>query len=286
MKKIVSLLINFLVLIILAIPTHAAEKSRGYIFLACTIGPIDAGIIDALEDAFEKDSGIRVRHVGAGTGEALNIAKKGEIDVVIVHARSLEEKFIAEGYGTERVDLMFNDFIIVGPQSDPAGIKGMDSALNALKKIAENQGLFVTRGDKSGTHIAEMELWTKTGVKPAGAWYVVYEKGNQGNVPTLRFANEKSAYTLIDRATYLTLKKEISLAILVEKDPPLINYISVIPVSPKKARNPNEPEVAAFTRWLTDPNKGQKIIQSFGVEKFGAPLFFPNSKEWRAINNK
>ena len=138
------------------------------------------------------------------------------------------------GFGTERIDLMYNDFVIMGPPADPAGIKGMKHAPPALKRIAEKGALFISRGDRSGTHVAEMELWEKAGIKPAGSWYVVYEKGTQGNGPTLRYTDEKSAYTVMDRATFLTLQKEIKLVVLVEKCPDLINYISLIPVNPKK----------------------------------------------------
>ena len=199
----------------------------------------------------------------------------------MVHAKSLEEKFVAEGFGTERVDLMYNDFVIVGPPGDPAGIKGMQHAPQALKRLAEKGALFISRGDRSGTHVAEMELWEKAGIKPAGSWYVVYEKGSQGNGPTLRYTDEKGAYTVMDRATFLTLQKEIKLVVLVEKDEALLNYISLIPVSPKKFPTVNYEDTMLFVRWLTSPEKGQLLIRDFGKEKYGSPLFFPNSKEWR-----
>ncbi|HIJ86348.1 MAG TPA: solute-binding protein [Desulfuromonadales bacterium] len=265
---------------LLSICTTSAYAEKGFIMLASTIGPIDAGIVSALEDGFEKETGIRVRHVGAGTGEALKIAEKGSIDLVMVHAKSLEEKFVAAGFGTERIPFMYNDFVIVGPASDPAGIRGMKSATAALKQIAEKSAPFVTRGDKSGTHVAESELWDKAGVKPAGAWYKVYEKGSEGNVPTLRFTSGAGSYTLIDRATYLSIQKEIKLEILVEGDEALLNRISLIPVSQKKFPEVNDEDVALFTRWLTSPAKGQKIVAEFGKERFGAALFFPDSREW------
>jgi tungstate transport system substrate-binding protein len=257
-----------------------AHAEKGFILLASTIGPIDAGIVTALEDGFEKETGIRVRHVGAGTGEALKMAEKGNFDLVMVHARSLEEKFVADGFGTERIPFMYNDFVIVGPASDPAGVRGMKSATGALKKIAEKSAPFVTRGDKSGTHVAEMELWGKAGLKPSGAWYKTYEKGNEGNVPTLRFTSNSGAYTLIDRATYLSIQKDIKLAILVEGDEALLNRISLIPVSPKKFPQVNKEDVAQFVSWLSAPDKGQKVVADFGKEKFGAALFFPDSREW------
>jgi tungstate transport system substrate-binding protein len=256
-------------------------QTNKFILLSSTIGPIDAGIVGALEDAFEKETGIRVRHVGSGTGAALDIARKGNVDLVLVHAKSLEEKFVQEGFGTERIDLMYNDFVVVGPSNDPAGIKGTKLATEALKKISEKKVTFISRGDKSGTHVAEMQLWEKAGIKPSGSWYVIYEKGATGNVPTLRYTDEKSAYTVIDRATYLTLKTQIKLAVLVEKDDALLNYMTLIPVNPKKFPKVNYGDVMVFVKWLTSPKKGQQIIKDFGKDKYGSPLFFPNSKEWR-----
>ena len=261
-------------------------QTNKFILLSSTIGPIDAGIVGALEDQFEKETGIRVRHVGSGTGAALDIARKGNVDLVLVHAKSLEEKFVNKGFGTERIDLMYNDFVIVGPPSDPAGVKGMKLAIEALKKIAQKQVNFVSRGDKSGTHVAEMQLWEKAGIKPSGFWYIVYEKGSMGNVPTLRYTDEKNAYTVIDRATYLTLKSQIKLVILVEKDEALVNYMSLIPVNPEKFPKVNYEDSMIFVRWLTSPEKGQRIIRDFGKDKYGSPLFFPNSKEWRSLQDQ
>ena len=271
----------WLVALLFLFPALLQAQTSKFILLASTIGPIDAGIVEALETAFEKETGIRVRHVGAGTGAALDISRKGQVDLVMVHAKSLEEKFVSEGFGTERIALMYNDFVIVGPANDPAGIKGMKTAAEALKTIAAKQALFVTRGDKSGTHVAEMELWAKAGVKPAGSWYHTYEKGSQGNAPTLKFTDEKGAYTVIDRATVLAVGKEIKLVVLVEKDEALLNFISVIPVNPKKFPRVNYEDAMTFVKWLTAPDKGQLIIRDFGKEKYGAPMFFPNSKEWR-----
>ncbi|MBI4633720.1 MAG: substrate-binding domain-containing protein [Deltaproteobacteria bacterium] len=260
-------------------------QTTKFVFLSSTIGPIDAGIVPRLEDEFEKDTGIRVRHAGAGTGAALKIAEKGHVDLVLAHAKTLEEKFVQGGFGSERIDLMYNDFVIVGPPNDPAGIKGMKKATEALKRILDTENYFISRGDNSGTHVAEMDLWGKAGIKPAGSWYAVYEKGNTGNVPTLRFADQKQAYTVIDRATFLTLQKEIKLVVLVEKDEALLNFISLIPVNPQKFPRVNYEDAMTFVRWLTSPEKGQKIIRDFGKEQYGSPLFFPNSKEWRASQN-
>lgn len=277
MKKWRSLL---MAVVVLALPGTVLADDNGFVFLASTIGPIDSGIVTLLEDEFEKDTGIRVRHVGAGTGAALDIAKKGQIDLVMVHAKSLEEKFIKEGYGTERVPLMYNDFVIVGPAADPAGIKGLKTASEALKTISVKKAPFITRGDKSGTHVAEMELWGKAGVKPGGDWYRVYEKGTEGNAPTLRYTDKMNAYTFMDRATYLSLKGEIKLDILVEGDEALLNFISLIPVNPAKFPTVNSRDTMIFADWLTRPEKGQRIIRDFGKDKYGSPLFFPNSAAW------
>jgi len=285
MKK--KLLFAGLVLVALSISARTFARAEDkFILLASTIGPVDAGIVPLLEERFEKESGIRVRHVGAGTGEALKMAEQGSFDLVLVHAKALEEKFVNNGFGTKRFPLMYNDFVIVGPDTDPAGIKGTKSAAEALKKIAATGATFVSRGDNSGTHVAEMELWTKAGLKPAGSWYAVYEKGNEGNGPTLKYAAQKGAYTFMDRATFLSLQQSIKLVVLVEKDDALLNFITLIPVNQKKFARANYQDAMTFVKWLTDPANGQKIIEDFGKEKYGAPLFFPNSDEWRAANKK
>jgi len=285
MKK--KLLFAGLVLVALSISAlTVAQAEDKFILLASTIGPVDAGIVPLLEERFEKESGIRVRHVGAGTGEALKMAEQGSFDLVLVHAKALEEKFVNNGFGTKRFPLMYNDFVIVGPDTDPAGIKGTKSAAEALKKIAATGATFVSRGDNSGTHVAEMELWTKAGLKPAGSWYAVYEKGNEGNGPTLKYAAQKGAYTFMDRATFLSLQQSIKLVVLVEKDDALLNFITLIPVNQKKFARANYQDAMTFVKWLTDPANGQMIIEDFGKEKYGAPLFFPNSDEWQAANKK
>ncbi len=273
----------FLVVLILLIPCFAsAAEGDQYVLLASTIGPIDAGIVTVLEDSFEKETGIRVRHVGAGTGAALKISQQGHVDLVMVHAKSLEEKFIQDGYGTKRIPFMYNDFVILGPAADPAGIKGMKSAVEALKQIAAKGALFISRGDKSGTHVAEMGFWEKTGIKPGGLWYKVYEKGSEGNAPTLKYTDQQNAYTVIDRATFLSLQKSIKLVILVEKDEILLNFISLIPVNPARFPRVNQKDAQTFISWLTAPEKGQLIVRDFGKDKYGSPLFFPDSPEWRA----
>ena len=278
--------IGILLALALLIPGLVHAENGEFVLLASTIGPIDAGVVGALEDRFEKDTGIRVRHVGAGTGAALKMAEGGQFDLVLAHAKALEEKFVRDGFGTERIPLMYNDFVIVGPAADPAGIKGMKTAAEAVKAISEKGALFISRGDNSGTHVAEMDLWAKAGIKPSGPWYVVYEKGATGNVPTLKYTDEKSAYTVIDRATYLSIRDQIRIGILVENDAAMLNYMSLIPVNATKFTRVNKAAAMQFVKWLTAPEMGQTIIRDFGKDKYGAPLFFPNSDAWRKSQGK
>lgn len=256
-----------------------AQKSNPeykQILLASTIGPIDSGIVDVLETEFQKKSGIVVRHVGAGTGATLKLAASGKFDVVMVHAKALEEKFVADGFGTKRYDVMYNDFVLVGPSDDPGKVKGEKSISAALKKLADSKVLFITRGDKSGTHVKEVELWQAAGIKPSGDWYRVYEKGTEGNSKTLKYVDEQKGYTIIDRATVITMKKDIKLQVLVDKDESMLNYISLIPVNQAKFPTVKQAEAMEFVEWITSED-GQKIIRDFGKDKYGEPLFFPNS---------
>lgn len=256
----------------------AAETTEAeQVLMASTIGPIDAGIVTALEKAYQEKTGVIVRHVGAGTGAALNIGKSGAVDLVQVHAKALEEQFVAEGYGTERIDFMYNDYVIVGPPADPAGIKSEASATKALQKIADAKALFISRGDNSGTNVKEKEVWEAAGIKPSGDWYHIYEKGSLGNAPTLLYTDEQNAYTLIDRATLITNKDKIkNIQVLVEKDEILLNYITLIPVNPEKFPNINAEGARKYIEWLVSA-EGQQIVKDFGKDQYGEPLFFPNS---------
>ncbi len=258
-----------------------ADRNPGEIRLASTIGPIDAGIVGALEEAYLRKTGVRVTHVGAGTGKALELARTGDFDLVMAHARALEDRFVADGYGVDRQDIMYNDFVILGPASDPAGIRGGRSAAAALSRIANARSLFVTRGDNSGTHVKEMEIWSAAGLKPSGDWYVVWEKGATGNAATTRYADERRAYLLMDRATYLTLKRDIGLQVLVQGDRDLLNFIAIIRVNPARFPQVATEPARAFLDWVVSA-EAQRIIQSFGVDRYGEPLFFPNSDAWRA----
>jgi tungstate transport system substrate-binding protein len=263
------------------IAVHADQQQKK-IMLASTIGPIDAGIVGALEDAFTKKTGIAVEHTGAGTGKAIQMAETGKYDLLLVHAKALEEKFVADGFGTKRYDLMYNDFVILGPASDPAKIRGMKDAAAALRAIAQVQAPFVTRGDKSGTHVKELEVWKKAGIEPQGPWYRVFPEGAKGNAPTLAFTDEKQAYTVMDRATYITMKAKTTLQILVERDDILLNYMTLIPVSPAKFPQVHHQEAMQFVEWLQG-REAQTIIRDFGKDKYGEPLFFPNSPEGKKL---
>ena len=291
MKKGILVLISILLVGMLVLPgcTQTANqpapetKQQEQVFISSTIGPVDAGIIGALEDAYEAKTGVRVRHVGAGTSAALTIAQSGSVDLVVVHAKDLEEKFVADGYGTKRIDFMFNDFVIMGPTADPAGIKGETSATAALKKIADSQSLFISRGDKSGTNVKEIEVWDAAGIKPSGDWYRIYEKGASGNAPTLIYTDQQNAYTLMDRATFITNKDKIkNLSVLVENDEILLNYITLIPVNQAKFPKINADGADKFIQWLVSA-EAQQIIKDFGKDKYGEPLFYPNSPEGKAL---
>jgi tungstate transport system substrate-binding protein len=264
-------------------PSLAAEPSPPKkIMLASTIGPIDAGIVGALEEAFTKKTGIMVEHTGAGTGKAIQMAETGKYDLVLVHAKALEEKFVADGFGTKRYDLMYNDFVILGPAADPAKIRGMTDAAAALKAIAQAQAPFVTRGDNSGTQVKELEVWKKAGIEPQGAWYQVFPDGAKGNAPTLAFTNEKESYTVMDRATYITMRSKITLQVLVERDDILLNYVTLIPVNPAKFPHVRHAEAMQFVDWLQGKD-AQTIIRNFGKDKYGESLFFPNSPEGKKL---
>jgi tungstate transport system substrate-binding protein len=280
-----KLLIFPIVFFLLALATSTAPHASEAVRLSSTIGPIDAGIVPLLAQVYEKKTGVRVEFVGAGTGLTLERAKTGDYDLVMVHARRLEEQFIKEGFGVTRRDVFFNDFVILGPKDDPAGIRGMTDAAKAFTQIATSRKLFITRGDRSGTHVKEVEVWEASGIKPQGDWYHVYEKGAEGNRSTTLFVNEKQGYVLMDRATYLILKKDISLEVLVEKDPILLNYIAVIDVNPQRFPKINAEGARRFIEWLCSL-EAQEIIRTFKVDVYGEPLFFPNSEEWHKANPK
>lgn len=241
------------------------------LILASTTSTQDSGLFDVLIPAFEEAyPEYKVNVIAKGTGEALELGQNKDADVLLVHAKAKEEQFVADGYGTERKDVMYNDFIIVGPAADPASLKGLATAAEALTKLSASGSSFVSRGDDSGTHTAEKKLWEKAAITPAGAWYVSAGKG-MGDVLTM--TSELGAYTLTDRATFLNMEDSLELAVLVEGDKALFNQYGVIPIT--DATNPEGAK--AFADWITS-DEGQSVIAKYGVEKFGQPLFFPNAQ--------
>jgi tungstate transport system substrate-binding protein len=272
MKKIASAVCALLAAASLAaVPVLAEEKA---IILATTTSTQDSGLLDVLVPAFEKQSGFMVKTIAVGSGQAMTMGQKGEADVLLVHSPDAEKKFMDEGFGTRRLLVMHNDFVVVGPAADPAKIKGTASSADALKKIAAGGGTFISRGDKSGTHSKELALWQAAGVAPEGqAWY---QQTGLGMGQTLNVASEKGFYTLADRGTYLALKKNLALDILVEGDKSLLNVYHVIEVSQAKWPKVNAAGAKAFADFMVAAET-QRTIATFGVEKFGAPLFFPDA---------
>lgn len=244
-------------------------RSGGTLTLATTTSTQDSGLLDVLIPAFEKASGIKVKVLALGTGQSIEVARRGDADVVLVHARKLEDQFVADGQGIDRHDVMYNDFVIVGPAADPAKIKGMKDAAGAFAKVAQAKAPFISRGDKSGTNVKENDVWAVAQIKPAGSWYL---SAGAGMDEALRLANEKGAYTLSDRATYLALRDRLRLEVLVEGDKVLYNPYGVIAVNPEAHPNVNHRGAEAFIRFITGP-AGRKIIGDFGRDRFGQPLF-------------
>jgi tungstate transport system substrate-binding protein len=264
---IVRLLAAFAAL--LCVTGSAAAQSTSVI-LSTTTSTQDSGLLDVLVPLFESKTGYTVKTLSVGTGQALALAGRGEADVALVHAPALEKKYVAEGKLLHRRLVMYNDFVIIGPADDPARIKGL-SAVEAMKRIAESQARFVSRGDKSGTNILELALWKRAGVEPRGAWYI---ESGQGMGQSLGIADDRRAYTLTDRGTYLAFSKRIDLPILVEKDRPLLNIYSVMEVNPANGPRVNTAGGKAFADFMVSP-AAQAVIRTFGVDRFGQPLFVP-----------
>ncbi len=245
--------------------------------LATTTSTYDSGLLDYLLPDFEARYNARVKVIAVGTGQAIKTAEQGDADVILVHARAKEDKFVAEGYGVNRQDVMYNDFVIIGPEDDPAGIRGMTDAAAAFAKIAETQATFASRGDESGTHSKERAIWEKAGIEPSGDWYLSL---GQGMGATLTFANEKGVYTLTDRGTYLSRKEGLGLPILVEGDPILFNPYGVIAVNPEKHPHVKYELALKFIEWLTSVDTQERIGQF--RHSSGELLFHPNSQQWLA----
>jgi tungstate transport system substrate-binding protein len=256
----------------LAALTQAADERP--VILATTTSTQDSGLLDVLVPMFEKKTGVQVKTVAIGTGQALALGARGEADVVLCHAPDLEKKYVADGSMIDRRAVMHNDFVFVGPAADPAHVRGTEQAVAVLKKIADAKATFVSRGDNSGTDILEKKLWKGSGVDPKGApWYL---EAGQGMGATLRLASEKRAYTLSDRGTYLAQRKTLELDILFQGDPELRNAYHVMLVNPAKFPKVNHSGAKAFADFLVSAEV-QDVIRDFGREKFGEPLFFPDA---------
>jgi tungstate transport system substrate-binding protein len=251
----------------LAVQTPANRE----VILATTTSTYDTGLLDYLNPRFERATGYQVKTISVGTGQALALGERAEADVVLVHAPDAERVWMAAGNGTERLLVMYNDFVLVGPAGDPAGIRG-GTTLDALRRIAATGATWVSRGDNSGTHLLEQQLWGQAGISPAGAgWYLAV---GQGMGQTLNVANDRQAYTLTDRGTWLARQNTLQLPILVEGDVVLRNVYHVMPVNPARSPRINGPGGQAYAAWLVGP-AAQAAISTFGVDRYGQPLFFP-----------
>ncbi len=266
----ITTLIAMLFLLVCSTSALAASKT---VILATTTSTQDSGLLDVLVPVFEKESGFQVKTISVGSGQAMKTGEKGEADVLLVHSPDAEKKFMADGFGTTRRLVMHNDFIIVGPSADPAKIKGANAA-EALKRIAQTGIVFASRGDNSGTHAKEKGLWKAAALSPDGQKW--YQQTGLGMGQTLNVAAEKKGYTLTDRATYLALKKGLNLDILVEGDGKLLNIYHVIELNSVKWPKVNAEGGKAFADFMV-AKKTQDIIRTFGVDKYGAPLFFPDA---------
>lgn len=281
--------ITLFIVVMLLAASCAGESSDGedVLRLATTTSTNDSGLLDFLLPAFEAENNARVDVVAVGTGQAIALGEAGDADVILIHARAREEAFVAEGHGTARSDVMYNDFIVVGPAGDPASVAGTGHASDALAAIAAAEATFASRGDDSGTHSKELSLWEAAGVTatPASDWY---KSLGQGMGSTLIYANETGAYALTDRGTFLAQSESLpNLQVMVggasideNADPALLNPYGVIPVNPDKGGIDSE-LADAFVAWLTSIET-QEMIEAFGVDAFGQPLFYPDSEEWRA----
>ena len=259
-----------LVAVLIAAPPTTAQAPTKTVILSTTTSTQDSGLLDVLVPMFEARSGYTVKTISVGTGQALALAARGEADVTLAHAPSLEKKYVADGKLRNRRLVMYNDFVLAGPADDPARIKG-ESAVAALKKIAGAGSRFVSRGDKSGTHALELALWQQAGVTPAAPWYI---ESGQGMGATLGIADDRRAYALTDRATLLSFSRRVRLMALVEGDRALLNIYSVMEINPANGPRVNAAGGKAFADFLLAPDT-QTVIKTFGVEKYGRPLFVP-----------
>lgn len=255
----------------------ATVDDNGSIILATTTSTQDSGLLEYILPIFKEETGIEAKVIAVGTGKAIQMGVDGEADVLLVHAKSSEEEFIAAGHAVERFDVMYNDFIIIGPNNDPAGLvdKAKGDVGVALTLLSEGKYTFVSRGDDSGTDKKEKAIWKAIGIDPVGDWYVSAGKG-MGDV--IQMANEMLGYTLSDRATYLAMKDNLDLKIIIESDSKLLNQYGVLAVDPSKNEEINGEGAAAFVNWILS-EKTQKLIGEFGKEEYGQSLFTPNAQK-------
>ena len=271
----VCLLFSMAVACIAACTLSAIAADR-FITVASTTSTENSGLFRHLLPLFQQDTGIEVRVVAVGTGQAIELAQRGDADVLFVHHQPSEEKFVAEGFGVARFDVMYNDFVVVGPRADPAGVKGLTDVATALAQVATKQAIFVSRGDDSGTHKLELSLWKTAGVDVAAASGTWYREAGAGMGATLNTASGLEAYSLTDRGTWISFKNRGNLAILVEGDSRLFNQYGVLLVNPKKHPHVKATDGQAFIDWLLS-DKGQQAIAAFRVEDEQA--FFPNARK-------
>ncbi|MEK6776335.1 MAG: substrate-binding domain-containing protein [bacterium] len=274
MKRIALFWIAVCILFSMPLPSVSAEDAVR-IRMASTTSTQNSGLLDVLFPAFEKATGgrIKVDLIAVGTGQALEIAERGDADLVFVHAPELEEEFVKNGFGVNRHPVMHNDFVVLGPASDPAGVKDAHTAIDAFQAIAKQKALFISRGDRSGTHLKELAVWDKAGVNPKGeAWYI---EAGSGMAAALRVAEEKRAYTLSDRGTYLNYRTRISLGILFQGDPALYNPYGIMAVNPKRFPHVHYKEAMRFIEWILSP-EAQSLIASYQIN--GEQLFYPDAR--------
>jgi len=263
-------------------PTQVVAPANPSLILATTTSTQDSGLLDVLVPDFEQKTGYTVKTVAVGSGEAMKMGQECNADVLLVHSPSAETDFMNNNYGSDRRLVMHNDFIIVGPAADPAGIKGSATAVDAFTKIADTQSPFVSRADKSGTNTKELAIWKAANITPSGDWYV---ESGQGMGATLKIASEQADYTLTDRATYLANKDNLQLDLLVEGDKSLLNIYHVIAVNPANCSTVNNVGALAFADYMVSPET-QALIGSFGTEKYGQPLFTPDAGKDEATLGK
>jgi tungstate transport system substrate-binding protein len=262
------LLLLFLLLVVTTGLRGAPSRGRSLV-LATTTSTQDTGLLDALVPRFEKQTGLKVKVIAVGTGQALELGRRGDADVLLVHAPEAERQFVQQGHGVERKPVFYNDFVLVGPAGDPARVRQANSAPAALKAIAGAEAFFVSRGDDSGTHKKEQALWRTAGVNPAGRWYL---SAGAGMAEALRMASERQAYTLSDRGTYLSLRNTLELQILHAGDAALQNPYAVITVSPRRHPHVNTAGARRFAAFLLTPAT-QRLVARYGKERYGEPLF-------------